>query len=73
MLESRCRALYHVLSALAMHANRPSTCVTLRTASAPLLSPHRIGPRPEYVPSRLIGLVPVLNMYPLASSDWSPP
>eukprot|EP00959_Pyramimonas_sp_CCMP1952_P187286 3916394-Pyramimonas_sp.AAC.2 len=33
----------------------------------------RIGPRPEYIPSRLTGLVPALSIYPPASPDWSPP
>eukprot|EP00959_Pyramimonas_sp_CCMP1952_P011975 252890-Pyramimonas_sp.AAC.1 len=34
--------------------------------------PHRIGPRPEYIPSCLTRLVPALSIYPLASPDWWP-
>eukprot|EP00959_Pyramimonas_sp_CCMP1952_P145992 3057033-Pyramimonas_sp.AAC.1 len=34
---------------------------------------HRSGPRPEYIPSRLTGVVLALSIYPLASPEWSPP
>eukprot|EP00959_Pyramimonas_sp_CCMP1952_P281922 5892446-Pyramimonas_sp.AAC.1 len=37
------------------------------------LSPHWTGSRPEYMPSRLTGLVPAPSICPLASPDWSPP
>eukprot|EP00959_Pyramimonas_sp_CCMP1952_P276026 5769602-Pyramimonas_sp.AAC.1 len=44
-----------------------------RSAFRYTLSPHRIGPLPEYIPSRLTGWVPALSIYPLASPDGSPP